>query len=108
MQHLWRIVSFSYHLTLCCCCRLGSRVYSLLFIGTALASFIGLLVANLILPLFGWAVVYMLFAVICLFSLLLLLMFEEKPTITERNKANDEDDANYYNLMVETKRNGGV
>ena len=51
---------------------------------------------------------YMLFAVICLFSLLLLLMFEEKPTITERNKANDEDDANYYNLMVETKRNGGV
>jgi hypothetical protein len=50
----------------------------------------------------------MLFAVICLFSLLLLLMFEEKPNINARTKTNDEDDANYYNLMVETKRKGGV
>jgi MFS family permease len=59
--------------------QLGSKVYSLLFIGTALASFIGLLVANLVLPLFGWAAVYMIFAVICLLSLFLLLVFEEKP-----------------------------
>ena len=54
-------------------------MYSLLFIGTALASFIGLLVANIVLPLFGWSVVYMIFAVICLTSLLLLLLFEERP-----------------------------
>ena len=54
-------------------------MYSLLFIDTALASFIGLLVANIVLPLFGWSVVYMIFAVICLTSLLLLLLFEESP-----------------------------
>ena len=66
--------------------RLGSRVYSLLFIGTALASFISLLIANLVLPLFGWSAVYMLFAVICLFSLLLLMVFEEKPYIKRESE----------------------
>ena len=64
--------------------RLGSKVYSLLFIGTALASFIGLLVANLILPIFGWAVVYTFFSLVCLTSLLLLLMFDEKPPAEDK------------------------
>ena len=64
--------------------QLGSRVYSLLFIGTALVSFISLLVANLVLPVFGWKAVYLLYAVICLFSLMLLMVFEEKPKISNK------------------------
>jgi predicted MFS family arabinose efflux permease len=59
-------------------------------------------VANLVLPLFGWKAVYMLFAVICLFSLLLLMVFEEKPKITK--KAGGEDVEAYYKLMVATKQ----
>ena len=51
-------------------------MYSLLFIGTAIASLIGLLVANLLLPLFGWRVVFMIFAGLNALSLLLLLVFE--------------------------------
>jgi len=81
--------------------QLGSRVYSLLFIGTAIASFISLLVANFILPLFGWKAVYMLFAVICLFSLLLLMVFEEKPKIAKRQ---GQDMETYYKLMVASKQ----
>ena len=82
--------------------QLGSRVYSLLFIGTAIASFISLLVANFILPLFGWQAVYMLFAVICLFSLLLLMVFEEKPKVAAKKEG--EDMETYYKLMVATKQ----
>lgn len=78
-------------------------MYSLLFIGTALASFISLLVANLILPLFGWKAVFMLYAIICLFSLLLLMVFEEKPKI--RRKTNETDVEGYYKLMVDTTQN---
>lgn len=76
-------------------------MYSLLFIGTALASFISLLVANLVLPVFGWNAVYMLYAVICLFSLLLLMVFEEKPKISKSKTEADVND--YYKLMVNTK-----
>lgn len=83
--------------------RLGSRVYSLLFIGTALASFISLLIANLVLPYFGWPAVYMLFAVICLFSLLLLMVFEEKPDEIKRDN-NQEEVEGYYKLMVSSKK----
>ncbi len=93
LQHIWSTVS--YH-NLIKNYRLGSKVYSLLFIGTALASFIGLLVANLILPIFGWAVVYMFFAIVCLTSLILLLLFEEKPTIQDNNVSD------YYKMMVES------
>ncbi len=75
--------------------QLGSKVYSLLFIGTALASFIGLLVANLILPIFGWSVVFMFFSLVCLTSLLLLLLFEEKPSINDSQDVRD-----YYKLMT--------
>lgn len=71
--------------------QLGSKVYSLLFIGTALAAFIGLLVANIILPMFGWSVVYMTFAIICLLSLFLLLMFEEKPLQLNKKHNRNED-----------------
>ena len=72
-----------------------------MFIGTAIASFISLLVANFVLPLFGWQAVYMLFAVICLFSLLLLMVFEEKPKMAKKE---GEDMEAYYKLMVATKQ----
>jgi MFS family permease len=77
--------------------QLGSKVYSLLFIGTALAAFIGMLVANLVLPMFGWGAVYLTFAVICMLSLFLLLMFEEKP-ITLVNEKKEKD---YYMQLLE-------
>eukprot|EP00347_Sterkiella_histriomuscorum_P003344 403364652 len=56
--------------------QLGSKVYSLLFVGTAIASLIGLLVANIVLPIFGWNVVFIIFACMNALSLLLLFMFE--------------------------------
>jgi len=74
-----------------------------LFIGTALASFIGLLVANLILPIFGWSVVYTFFSLVCLTSLLLLLMFEEKPLEKQLNHGFETKD--YYKRIVEEKSN---
>ena len=74
-------------------------MYSLLFIGTALASFIGLLVANLVLPLFGWSVVYMFFAIVCLFSLFLLLLFEEKPVLLVQKEEKEQ----YFRSMVQEK-----
>ena len=53
-------------------------------------------------PLFGWQAVYMLFAVICLFSLLLLMVFEEKPKVAAKKEG--EDMETYYKLMVAKKQ----
>ena len=51
-------------------------MYSLLFVGTAIASLVGLLVANVVLPIFGWNVVFLIFAFLNALSLLMLFLFE--------------------------------
>jgi len=55
----------------------------LLFIGTAIASLIGLLVANIVLPIFGWKAVFIIFACMNALSLLLLFMFESTGNVKQ-------------------------
>jgi predicted MFS family arabinose efflux permease len=69
---------------------LGSKVYSLLFIGTAIAAVIGLLVSTFVLPTFGWSAVFTLFGMMNLTSMLLLFLFEDNKVL------NDETKPSYY------------
>jgi len=62
---------------------LGSKVYSLLFVGMALAALVGMFFSSIILPLFGWYVVFLLFACMNLTSLFLLFVFEENKSLTD-------------------------
>jgi len=57
---------------------MGPKVYSLLFIGVASSTYIGMAETSLILPLWGWTAVFNTFGFLTLTSLTLLFIFEEQ------------------------------
>ena len=56
---------------------LGAKVYSILFIGMAIAANIGIIAIDVILPQLGWLAVFLFFGALTVASTLLLLFFKE-------------------------------
>jgi predicted MFS family arabinose efflux permease len=57
--------------------KLGYRIYSLLFVGMALASINGLMASTFLLPYFGYGPIFVMFGMLNVLSLFLLSVFDE-------------------------------